>query len=67
MRDHGDLTGLVSTAVSLGGGFGYAVERLVDCGDDVLVVAREQGRGAASGYREFYDEAAALEAVGLSE
>ena len=62
-------------------------ERFVDCGDDVLVVAREHGRGASSGatvssrifvvvtfrdgkvlrYREFYDEAAALEAVGLSE
>jgi ketosteroid isomerase-like protein len=62
-------------------------ERFIDCGDDVLVVAREQGRGARSGatvsarifmvltfrdgkllrYREFYDEAAALEAVGLSE
>jgi ketosteroid isomerase-like protein len=53
----------------------------------VLVVAREHGRGAASGasassciyviytfrggkiarYREFYDEQAALEAVGLRE
>jgi ketosteroid isomerase-like protein len=62
-------------------------ERVIDCGDDVLVVAREHGRGAMSGttvsarnywvitiregkilrYREFYDEAAALEAVGLSE
>jgi ketosteroid isomerase-like protein len=62
-------------------------ERFVDCGDDVLVVAREHGRGARSGatvsarnfivitfrhgkilrYREFYDEAAALDAVGLSE
>ena len=59
----------------------------VDCGDEVLVVAREGGRGAASGapvssqnfmvltfrdgkilrYREFYDESAALEAVGMSE
>jgi ketosteroid isomerase-like protein len=61
-------------------------ERFIDYGDDVFVVAREQGRGATSGatvsariylvftfregkvlrYREFYDEAAALEAVGLS-
>jgi ketosteroid isomerase-like protein len=60
-------------------------ERFVDCGDDVLVVAREQGRGITSGasvssrifavftiragkiarYREFYDERAAHEAVGL--
>jgi ketosteroid isomerase-like protein len=67
--------------------YGTEAERLVDCGDDVLVVAREHGRGAISGatvsarifivitfrngkilrYREFYDEAAALEAVGLSE
>ena len=59
----------------------------LDYGDDVLVVAREQGRGSTSGatvsariylvftfrkgkvlrYREFYDEAAALEAVGVSE
>lgn len=63
------------------------VERFVDCGDDVLVVARERGRGKTSGatvssrnymvftiragkvarYREFYDEQAALEAVGLAE
>jgi uncharacterized protein len=62
-------------------------ERFVDCGDDVLVVAREHGRGVRSGatvssrifylvtlrngkllrYREFYDEAAAVQAVGLSE
>ena len=62
-------------------------ERFVDCGDDILVVAREHGRGARSGatvssrifivvtfrngkvlrYREFSDEAAAHEAVGLSE
>jgi ketosteroid isomerase-like protein len=69
------------------GDYGFEVERLVDCGDDVLAVARERGRGRASGasvssriytvftmregkiarYREFYDEHAALEAVGLSE
>jgi ketosteroid isomerase-like protein len=67
--------------------YGMDAERFVDCGDDVLVVAREHGRGATSGasvsariylvftfragkvlrYREFYDEAAALEAAGLSE
>ena len=67
--------------------WGGEAERFVDCGDDVLVVLREQGRGARSGavvsarnfvvitfrdgkilrYREFYDEAAALEAAGLSE
>jgi ketosteroid isomerase-like protein len=67
--------------------YGTEAERFVDCGDDVLVVAREHGRGARSGatvsarifivltfrdgkllrYREFYDEAEALEAVGLSE
>ena len=67
--------------------YGTEAERFIDCGDDVLVVAREHGRGARSGatvssrifyvltfrdgkilrYREFYDEAAALEAVGLSE
>ena len=67
--------------------YGTEAERFIDCGDDVLVVAREHGRGATSGatvsgrifvvvtfrngkvlrYREFYDEAAALEAVGLSE
>lgn len=29
--------------------YGFEVERIVDCGDDVLVVGREQGRGAASG------------------
>ena len=66
----------------------YDVERIVDCGDDeVLVVATEIGRGAMSGaevrttnfelitvregmivrIREFYDEAIALEAAGLSE
>jgi ketosteroid isomerase-like protein len=62
------------------------VERVTDCGDDVLVVARERRRGKTSGasvssrsymvfiiravkiarYREFYDEQAALNAVGLS-
>jgi uncharacterized protein len=62
-------------------------ERFIDCGDDVLVVGRERGRGRASGasvtsriffvytirdgkiarYREFYDEHAALKAVGLAE
>jgi uncharacterized protein len=67
--------------------YGYEAERYVDCGDAVLVVARERGRGMTSGasvssriysvwtiragkiarYREFYDEHAALEAVGLSE
>ena len=67
--------------------YGIEAERFIDCGDDVLVVAREQGRGATSGatvsariylvmtfrdakvlrYREFYDEAAALEAAGLSK
>ena len=65
----------------------FTVERYVDCGDDVLVVGVEQGRGAVSGapvrstnhelvtlregmivrFREFYDERAALEAVGLTE
>jgi ketosteroid isomerase-like protein len=29
--------------------WGFELERVVDCGDDVLVVAREQVRGAASG------------------
>jgi ketosteroid isomerase-like protein len=29
--------------------YGLALERAVDCGEDVFVVAREQGRGAASG------------------
>ena len=67
--------------------YGTEAERFIDRGDDVLVYAREHGRGARSGatvsgrifvvvtlrngkvlrYREFYDEAAALEAVGLSE
>jgi ketosteroid isomerase-like protein len=65
----------------------FGLDRAIDCGDEVLVVAREGGRGAASGapvssrnfmvltfrdgkilrYREFYDESAALEAVGMSE
>jgi ketosteroid isomerase-like protein len=67
--------------------YGAEAERFVDCGDEVLVVAHERGRGAISGatvsarifivitfrngkvlrYREFYDEAAALEAAGLRE
>jgi ketosteroid isomerase-like protein len=67
--------------------YGVEAERFVDCGDDVLVVTTERGRGAASGasvsqriyaiytfregkiarYREFYDEQAALEVVGLRE
>ena len=67
--------------------YGMEAERFIDRGDDVLVVAREHGRGARSGatvssrifcvltfrdgkllrYREFYDEAAALEAVGRSD
>jgi ketosteroid isomerase-like protein len=29
--------------------WGFEVERVIDCGDDVLVVAREVGRGATSG------------------
>jgi ketosteroid isomerase-like protein len=29
--------------------YGAEVERMVDCGDNVLVVAREQGRGTRSG------------------
>jgi uncharacterized protein len=67
--------------------WGFELERIVDCGQDVLGVMREEGRGARSGamvsarlfmvmtfrdgkilrYREFYDEAAALEAAGLTE
>ena len=67
--------------------YGGDAERFIDCGDEVLVVAREHGRGARSGAtvsgrifivvtlrngkilrdREFYDEAAALEAVGLRD
>ena len=57
----------------------------MDCGDDVLVVAREEGRGSVSGapvssliyqvvtvrdnkrFQEFYEEALALKAVGLTE
>jgi ketosteroid isomerase-like protein len=66
--------------------YGAEVERVVDCGEDVLVVGREHGTGSASGasvssrifvvftiragkiarYREFYEEQAALEAVGRS-
>lgn len=66
--------------------YGSEIERIVDCGDAVLVVAREHGRGATSGatvsarnhmvitlregrilrYREFYEEAAALQAAGLA-
>jgi ketosteroid isomerase-like protein len=66
----------------------YEIHRIVDCGDDeVLVKASEVGRGASSGaevrqtnyelltirdglivrIREYYDEAEALEAAGLSE
>ncbi len=29
--------------------WGYELEDLIDCGDDVLVTARERGRGATSG------------------
>ena len=29
--------------------YGFEVERIVDCGDEVLVVAHEEGRGKASG------------------
>ena len=29
--------------------YGFEAERFVDCGDDVLVVAREEGRGSVSG------------------
>jgi ketosteroid isomerase-like protein len=29
--------------------YSFEVEDVIDCGDDVLVVGREQGRGAASG------------------
>jgi ketosteroid isomerase-like protein len=67
--------------------YGFEAERFVDCGEDVLVVSREHGRGVASGasvssrhyaavtirggkvarFREFYDEQAALKAVGLEE
>jgi ketosteroid isomerase-like protein len=69
------------------GGVRFEAERFTDFGENVLVVAREQGRGVASGasvsarnyavltiregkiarYREFYDEHAALKALGLEE
>jgi ketosteroid isomerase-like protein len=29
--------------------YGYEAERYVDCGDEVLVIARERGRGVTSG------------------
>jgi ketosteroid isomerase-like protein len=29
--------------------YGFEIERIVDCGEKVLVIAREEGRGAASG------------------
>ena len=29
--------------------YSFEIERIIDCGDAVLVVAREEGRGAASG------------------
>jgi len=29
--------------------YGFKVEHIVDCGDDILVVAREEGRGSVSG------------------
>jgi ketosteroid isomerase-like protein len=29
--------------------YGFTLERVVDCGEDVFVVAREEGRGASSG------------------
>jgi ketosteroid isomerase-like protein len=67
--------------------YGFEAERFIDCGDDVLVITREHGRGQASGasasasiynaftiregkiarYQEFYNEQAALKAVGLAE
>ena len=67
--------------------YGGEVEQFIDCGDDVLVIAHERGRGRISGarvsarsywvftirggklarYQEFYDEQAALKAVGLEE
>ena len=67
--------------------FGFEPERFAGCGEDVLVVAREEGRGSVSGapvssliyqvvtvrvdkisrFQEFYDQASALRAVGLSE
>jgi ketosteroid isomerase-like protein len=67
--------------------YGFEVERFIDGGESVLVVARENARGKTSGasvssriytvftlregkvarYQEFYDEDAALKAVGLKE
>jgi uncharacterized protein len=67
--------------------YGSEAERFIDCGDHVLVIARERARGRMSGasvssrnylvltiragklvrYQEFFDEQAALEAVGLAE
>jgi ketosteroid isomerase-like protein len=67
--------------------YGFEAEQFIDCGEDVLVVSREHGRGVASGasvsslhyavltiragkiarFREFYNEHAALKAVGLEE
>ena len=67
--------------------WGGEAESFIDCGDDVLVISRERGRGRMSGasvstrnylvftiragkvarYQEFYDEHAALKAVGLEE
>ncbi|MEA2334384.1 MAG: uncharacterized protein QOG40_874 [Solirubrobacteraceae bacterium] len=67
--------------------YGFEVERFIDCGEDVLAIARENARGKTSGasvssriytiftfregkiarYQEFYDEQAALKAVGLEE
>ena len=29
--------------------YGFEVQRMIDCGDKVLVIAREEGRGSASG------------------
>ena len=29
--------------------YGFEIERIVDCGDKILVVVREEGRGTASG------------------
>jgi uncharacterized protein len=29
--------------------YSYKLQEIIDCGDDVLVIAREEGRGAASG------------------